>query len=624
MSDVGPELLREAFVAPIRFALLVDDEFPAYRALAEGAERAAERALGSGVIGLVELCRARGWLCDVESDLEVIRNAGPHLNQSDLAIVDFHLDGARDEDSTAAVRLLQGLAATPHFNLAIVYTRTALPAAALDVAFALGAGRVATDDLLAKGDALLESLRDNGVDVKPDLSALAAVAREDWSHQVILALKTRWREALEGAEPTNAVKAQFARYFEGRVSEEVRDARKPDPSVAFEIAGPVPWVSADNLFVAFVAKTDPAEVLIERLCQALEAWNPPALKVLLVHARAELEKAGSKHDLGVLRSELRQAGWLYNVLAADPLERGKRIGELYGHLFEGMATRLQASVGAFGGRILAPTDGETPITAARRWARLPEQAPEGYVVHAANEFLSSTECETDGKLTTGLVFTVKSNKGSRQLWVCVTPSCDLVPGQNEAGWDAEMKPFKVVYAARLHEVEKKDFDARLREAAYGRSLFLTFKDEPLAFEVVAADSRQARLEVLFVGNDGRIAGGEFGGYLLKKTAGGPQLVPQAFKTVAQLRPGYANKFLMDAGMQKARIGLSWAPALPVVQDGKTKTESASASAAQSVVAEIVATPEIEAARTPPAAEERAQDLGIEVPALSDAVEDDQP
>lgn len=561
MSDVNPALLREAFVDPIRFALLVDDEFPAYRALAAGAKDALDRAAGSEVLDLLELCRGHGWLCDVESDLDVIRNAGSHLSQSDLAIVDFHLDGAKDEDSTAAIRLLQRLAATPHFNLAIVYTRTDLPAAALDVAFALGAGRVPTGDHLNRGEAQLEQLTDEEEDVAPELNVMAAIAAERWNDPSVARTKARWRDVLD-AEPTPALKAQFARYVGARVGEEVRDARPRDTSVTFDLSGPVPWVSADNLFVAFVAKEGGANVLVERLCQALEAWNPPALKVLLVQARAELEKAGSTHDLGVLRSELRQAGWLYNVLTADAQERGKRIGELYGHLFEGLAAGLQATVGEFGGRLLKPRDEEAPMAAVRRWARLKEDAPDGHIVHAANEFLSSSDCDAESRLTTGLVFGVKSGAGSRQLWVCVTPSCDLVPGQNERGWDADMAPFKAVYAARLSAVPAKELDARLREANRGRHLFLTYKSEPMALEVASEKTRQARLEVLFVSNDGRIVDGEFEGFVLTAEGGAPKLEPKTFKTVARLRPGYANKFLMDAGMQKARIGLSWAVAPP--------------------------------------------------------------
>lgn len=593
MSDVDPALLREAFVDPIRFALLVDDEFPAYGALASGEKDALERAAGSEVLDLLKLCRGRGWLCDVESDLEVIRNAGAHLSQSDLAIVDFHLDGAKDEDSSAAIRLLQRLAATPHFNLAVVYTRTDLPAAALDVAFSLGAGRVVTGAQATGGEDQLEELAADKVDVAPDLRVVAAVAAERWNDPALAQLKTRWREAL-GEDPLPAIKAQFARYFQARIGEDIFADRVPDKSVTFDFAGEVPWVSADNLFVAFVAKDGGADGLVERLCQALEAWNPSALKVLLVQARAELEKAGSKHDLGVLRTELRQAGWLYNVLASDPQERGKRIGELYGHLFEGLAARLQTTVGDFGARILAPAEGEAPVAAARRWARLAPAAADGHVIHAANEFLSSTDCESDGRLTTGLVFGVKSNTGSRQLWVCVTPSCDLVPGQNELGWDADLKPFKVVYAARLSPAPDAEFDARLREAARGRHLFLTYKGAPLALEVAGESTRQARLEVIFVANDGRIVGGEFEGYLLTKGAQAPQLEAKKFVAVTQLRPGYANKFLLDAGMQKARIGLSWAVAPAAAESPKAEPESLAPSLAPVAASDAESVPILDA------------------------------
>ena len=80
--------------------------------------------------------------------------------------------------------------------------------------------------------------------------------------------------------------------------------------LGYSVLGYLPLILTLSLFVAVVSKADDPEVLLDRLCDALQAWNPPALKVLMVQARAALEKAGSTHDLGVLHSELRQAGWL--------------------------------------------------------------------------------------------------------------------------------------------------------------------------------------------------------------------------------------------------------------------------------------------------------------------------
>jgi len=122
MAKVAAALLRDAFIEPIRFALLVDDKFPIYPALAEGKFDAAldnPRAKA-----LFDLCRSRGWLCDVDNRGSVAARfeEDKHLHQSDLLILDFNLDPADQDDPTAALNILQRLSASDHFNLVIVYT----------------------------------------------------------------------------------------------------------------------------------------------------------------------------------------------------------------------------------------------------------------------------------------------------------------------------------------------------------------------------------------------------------------------------------------------------------------------------------------------------------------------
>lgn len=121
MPNVAANLLKEAFIDPIRFALLIDDQFPVYSRIAEASPQVAQDSPRAAKI--FNFCRAQGWLCDVDNaskaENELTRVA--HLNQSDLLVLDFHLDPVRSEDPTLSLQILQKLSHSDHFNLVIIY-----------------------------------------------------------------------------------------------------------------------------------------------------------------------------------------------------------------------------------------------------------------------------------------------------------------------------------------------------------------------------------------------------------------------------------------------------------------------------------------------------------------------
>lgn len=548
MADIDRALLKEAYIDPIRFALLVDDEFPAYGSVVEPEAR---------VRSMINLCRGNGWLCDVENDIEKIIDleTNKHLHQSDLLIVDFHLDNARADDCTAAILLLQRLAVSPHFNMAVIYTSETPSNVALNVAFGLGGGWLPPEN---KKDELSDMIDDGieGLDLEPDITVLKGMMGSPGGVEAAAATEKQYRVKLRAlGKPMLGSIAE--RYFSTRMRGEAITGRPSDLLLSCDVDSAVPWVSTPNLFVAVVSKEDPPEVLLEKLCDGLEASKPTPLQVMVVQARAALEKAGSRHDRSILSRPVTQAGWLLNVLAEAPPDRAARIGELYGHLFASLAAEIHTAAGVFGAKVIGDGGPDDAVAAARALSRLDEGVPDGHIYHAANEFLSSGPAEPRGRLTPGLIFQATTGRGNSQLWVCTTPSCDLVPGQNEGGWDGQLGPYKAVYAARLAKISAAELDDRLRQAPNGRHIYLTVDGEPLAYEVADDIKRQAKLEVMFVGGEGRYEHGTFQGFLVRERAGRPDFVPTDFTVLAKLRPGYANKFLMDAGVQKARIGLGW-------------------------------------------------------------------
>ena len=139
MPNISPELLKEAFIDPIRFALVVDDEFPTYSQMARQELERYDAARAESLFGF---CRSQGWLCDVDNAVRVAEEfeRDKHLNQSDLLILDFHLESDKPEDPTRALGVLQSLAASDHFNLVIIYTAAPPADVARDVAYSLGGG----------------------------------------------------------------------------------------------------------------------------------------------------------------------------------------------------------------------------------------------------------------------------------------------------------------------------------------------------------------------------------------------------------------------------------------------------------------------------------------------------
>ena len=119
MSNVSADMLKEAFIEPIRFALLVDDEFPTYLEMINPPEGRRFEFTRAGEI--FEFCRRRGWLCDVDNVAAVAMQfeREKSLNQSDLLILDYHLDPGRPDDPSKSISILQDLANSDHFNLVV-------------------------------------------------------------------------------------------------------------------------------------------------------------------------------------------------------------------------------------------------------------------------------------------------------------------------------------------------------------------------------------------------------------------------------------------------------------------------------------------------------------------------
>jgi hypothetical protein len=563
MGKVATGLLREAFIEPIRFALLLDDKFPLYSKLADdGFDAALDNAKAKA---LFELCRGQGWLCDIDNRGSVAEQfeARKHLHQSDLLILDFNLDPADQNDPTAALKIIQRLSASDHFNLVVVYTTTEVDLVARDIVFSLGGGASSAAPAMEAARASIEDLDAETAQVIADALSWSIIDNYlKGSSQGTSAIDLRTRLAaaqITGAAQTAMVDFLAFDRMRKRLKPEVLTARRPERPVDSSLgrAGSARWVTQDNVFVAIVNKQEEPSVLIDRLVEALEAWDPSPLRVMMMQARAAIEKAGSLADQKVLETSRLQAGWLLRILLGKTdADRRESVGELYGRLFERLAGKAEPSITEFGMKVIGPAT-DDPIATARTLAGAAHNLGAAKIFHALNEHLASDVCP-DGPMTAGVVF--KGMRGEAETyWMCASPACDLVPGQNRNGWDGELTPLRPASVVRMRIIKRElSVAVALEEADRGRHVFLFVDGKEVAFQVIEEKSRQMELETILLAGDGLIVDGAFKGHIVELDAGGaPVFKGIDFQVMAKLRADYANRILTQSGQQKSRIGVDF-------------------------------------------------------------------
>lgn len=562
MPNVAANLLKEAFIDPIRFALLIDDQFPVYSKIAEASPQVAQDS--SRAAKLFNFCRAQGWLCDVDnaSKPENELNRVAHLNQSDLLVLDFHLERAPSEDPTLSLQILQQLSRSDHFNLVIIYTAADAVDVVRDVAFGLGARqnienfdeaqRFLEDCDLEIIEAATNSLNSDVVDsylsgkISKTSSAAMRKIFDDYSKE------TRKYHC-------DAIALLCEEHMTKRVTKKVAAASRSNSRVlgSFKEVAEVHWIAAGNVFAVVVNKSEDPVVLVDKLLAGLMAWSPSALQVMLVQARAALEKSGRLSDHIVLDAPAKQAGWFLRILLGDsPVVRQDLMRELYERLFTRLIKNVSQSVVGFGSRLIEPVDGNNQALRAKQLASDATSLEDVAVYHALNEHLCS-EGNTPEVMTTGVVF--RDVGGRDRYWLCTTPACDLVRGQNQSGWDGELHPLRQISTARLVPIRKiASIGEILGKADQCRHIFLSVDGKPLAFEAIDPESRQMKLELMLLEAEGTISNARFSGHILTvedhKT---PKMDLTNFEVVGLLRSDYANRLLAAVGQQRSRIGVDF-------------------------------------------------------------------
>jgi Response receiver domain len=526
MSDPQYEAaIQDSFIKkPLRSVLLIDDDFPTYSDLCSADKAHSQKDRACNLYGGF---RQLDMLCDIENMVDEVE--ADRLRKSDLIVLDYHLI-PNSEDNKKAIQLLRQLAISHHFNTVVVYTAASEQDDVwLDVIASLSGGWSAiTASLDGEPKQHWENLSDANKLPTPTKDAVMQFARRGVRGAIDGdTLKLAVDELVSLGVPA----AHCSKIVEYLVAEDLAKragefAAQPSGHAVGDYAHGKRWLQVGNAFVVIMKKIDgtdtvsETEAIMATLKDALLAWRPNVVQILISEIQNALELEGLAGSDTLLRKPDMQAALTYNLLkeiGAVDLSQDVSIRipvmSLVDKVVDSIRRRLstheellvqfeKAVVGdlkSTGWTIDKwPKDGKL-VSAATELARTPDVKSTA-IIFRLNHFLS-TEKFRRAHLSTGTVF---YHRDKDEYFIAASPACDLVAGQSKPLqlWATAISPTLPMIAIRLYPAD--NLAKALSVASHADHVFLEIGDEPKAFKVISGAGHQPSYEMIFVSDEGRV------------------------------------------------------------------------------------------------------------------------
>lgn len=465
------DLVKEAFIDPIRSVLIIDDQYPTWEQIFsdEGYDSSNGRwAPKASILKVIRQFRQMSPALTVDiHDGVHNEEIGNYLHQSDLLVLDYQLE-KNEPHGIRATQIIADLLNNNHFNLVMVHTAIGdLIDPFNRILMSLLTPMGISEDQVAAGLELVQQFEDSlssGFDnaVEDLKSALNAT--------VYVALRTHLNDSrTEFTFVNNAPETEAFRLIAEKAGWDVNARLKVlkwgmavhDRSDVAHAAMPRdmrwiapgngrrPWIRTNGGFIAFADKRNTE--LLDILREAIEDWRPSPSRLMSSRIRAEISLQGAGAEDSAL-SDKRAYWQYYQELRGGPLDtsphaaKNRRKTLLEGHAARHME-RLLDLIGtkavAFGLKVLEADPTEADATK-------PGFAEHYAIGHTKNERDKalkhynahiSTKPVSGWHLHPGHIFKI-----DQEMWVCLSPSCDLVPMQKASvavrdSSAAAVKPF---------------------------------------------------------------------------------------------------------------------------------------------------------------------------------------
>ena len=585
MTDSYDTFIEKAYVEPIRSVLIVDDDYPTYSDIlaAAGPGEVVEkewRKSPDRVRELVRQFRDRDTplLLDIHDGQNVpergAKEVARHLHQSDLLVLDYELDRTREGDGSRAIEILRNIASNRHFNLVIIYTSLELDKVFQEVRIGLlsatqdltGAGtRVeaeAAQRLLDEAEGKLERFEDK---------LLASIGEEAY-----LEYRREPRQVVGKMEEAEQPFAGFhALCVDVGLDEDDRGrllmyallmrekglAKSLGSNHVGEFAWALTepyWIQSGSIFIAFAHKGE-HDNLLRRLMQALSGWKPTPSRLFLSRLRAEMDEQGVPIQEHVLARRRALAFWYSRLLDAKSEVRLQYIAESVKWHAELLFDQVIPSVSDFADELVQfeNSNGESSKQVCNRRFEIDLNEPaEKTAALIEHNVLACSRPPGGRHLTTGHIF-----QSGEDYWVCLSPACDLVPGQGGAERRDRFGEWLPLIAVKLHRhdraVPKSD------EINEGRCVFLNLDGrEDKSYLFTSRRNAQPVLSFVYAKNRGLFSPDTSETRMLtvgwtRSANGSLNFVEQEVHIVGQLRYEYALNLLHKLAGSLSRVGLDF-------------------------------------------------------------------
>ena len=581
------ELIKEAFIAPIRNVTVIDDEYPTLLSLIEvdsdsAAARAARVENTANIARLkkiIAMCHSRyRWSIDV-FDGKTPAFGGedsvpPHIHHSDLIVLDYHLDGnGPTDDGRRARNILKSLDQNNHYNLTLVHTK----------GFSDNIERVFTDilsDFVVIDPAhplwpssLVNERMDDWLDINEDgkdhrwitdnislLSIFKACtsvspAKCMSPRNPLCPLYNFSSDIQSIARELDLNETDLVRW---RLAEQLKDYNiRPKANVRSDLKWHwdenTNYISTGKTFISVIRKSDvePDEELIGSLSEALIHHNASPMQLLMAKMRYELDERGIGQASEIISNRYAQAGWLFHLLqnGQNDFAHDKAVNLHW----EQLANASREELRRFSKRILSAAQTMYP------------SAEKQFVEHFFKECINNKElalghlnaysCSMpvrNSHLVTGTVIEIE-----KEIWVCLSPACDLVPGQKNSQWQSRIGDNYLVFrAVRFIPVKLTTANEK---ANFNDYIYLNMNGEPAAFWL---GSDNPHWDTFYAADLGRFAEGFYLDLFsprITEQDTGPALSMKPLNAHAksELRYEYALNLLHKFGVSQTRVGLDF-------------------------------------------------------------------
>jgi hypothetical protein len=615
--------LKQAYIDPIRTVTVIDDEYPTLDSLVKKGKEEFDDEYIKRLSEIIAVSRdiQYNWLLDVydgEEDKLSVDNVSNRLHHSDLLILDYHLDGEDDGFCQKSINIIKNLSNNRHFNIVAVHTKGytgkkgTVNDVFTDIVVSLQAkpklANLHQKPLKIVNDALdiwqIEhpEIRVKLIDSIPKLDLLfllknyeSELAKGLLEHEYFDEFSYLYEEK---PEEITLCKKLLIRWICSEKLKEYDDKFSTETAKHFDwgFDGNITWLKTEDLFLTVIGKKQtPVNEIPEKLIEAMERWRPHPHKLILAQLRNEIESKGISASSNIINKKHLQAAWLKDLLkASNDYEAQTAAWGAVSKLWEELASEIKVDLGKFtvdlvnGIKLLSDND-ENPLSYFIDHTVMDNEIEQ--ILHA--NCFSCSRTITTHHIITGHILEIKDN-----YWLCLTPICDLVPGQknnshNDQTQDVnkfeKLMPVTLVQMYDAKEALKSSRENMLKVLKIAPENIPNFTEDDLMAQLIEhstsnniifikPNNKLDEIKILSftVGIDGRANPKAKDFYVekqgifniqdgkLKLHSAQPcdqglelKITPVEGTVVAELRYEYALNLLGKLGVSKSRVGLDF-------------------------------------------------------------------